>query len=63
MKLFNVVGIDDLEGMTFCRCSTFDKAKRAMHMLEEEGFEDCLVIIEDKINIDEIEINNHLISL
>ena len=62
-KLFNVVGLDDLEGMTFARCTTYEKAQKAKELLEEEGFEDMLDIIQDEMPIDVIEIGGELIEL
>lgn len=63
MRLFNVVGIDDLEGTVFVRCTTYEKAQKAKELLEAEGFEDVLDIVQDKIPIDVIEIDGELISL
>ena len=62
-RLFNVVGMDDLEGTVFARCTTYDKAKRAMKLLEAEGFEDMLDIVQDEMPIDMIEIGGELIEL
>ena len=62
-RLYNVIGIDDLEGMVFCRCTTYEKAKTAKKMLEEEGFEDVLDIFQDEIPIDVVEIDGKMISL
>ena len=63
MRLFNVVGIDDLEGTTFARCTTYEKAVIAQDKLEKEGFEGLLDIIQDEIPIDVIEIGGKLIEL
>ena len=63
MKLFNVVGIDDLEGTVFTRCTTYEKAQKAKELLEVEGFEDMLDIVQDKMPIDVIEIGGKLIEL
>lgn len=62
-KLFNVIGIDDLNEMVFARCTTFEKAQKAKRMLEAEGFEDMLEIVQDKLSIDVIEIDNKVIEL
>ena len=62
-KLFNVVGLDDLEGMTFAICTTYEKAQKAKELLEKEGFEDMLDIIQDEMPIDIIEIGGELINL
>lgn len=63
MKLFNVIGMDDLEGITFARCTTYEKAQKAKELFEAEGFEDMLDIVQDKTPIDVIKINEKLIEL
>ena len=63
MRLFNVVGIDDLEGTVFARCTTLAKAVIAQDKLEKEGFEGLLDIVQDEIPIDVIEIGGELIEL
>lgn len=63
MKLFNVIGLDDLEGMTFANCTTKEKAEKAKALLEKEGFEELLDIVEDGIPIDTIQIGDDLIEL
>lgn len=62
-RLFNVVGIDDLEGTVFVRCTTYEKANKAKELLEAEGFEDMLDIVQDEMPIDVIEIGGELIEL
>ena len=62
-RLFNVVGMDDLEGTVFARCTTYEKANRVKELLEAEGFEDMLNIAQDEISIDVIEIGGELIKL
>ena len=61
--LFNVVGIDHLEGQTFARCTTLEKANAAKEIIENEAFEDMIDIIQDKIPIDTININMEIINL
>lgn len=66
MKLFNVVGIDDLEGLTFARCTSIAKAEKAKTMLEtmlEEEFECMVRIVEDNIEVDVVEIDGKLVKL
>ena len=63
MRLFNVVGMDDLEGTVFARCTTYEKANKVKELLEEEGFEDMVDIVKDEIAIDVIEIGGKLIEL
>lgn len=40
-KTFNVIGIDDLEGMVFARCTTFEKAQKAKRCLKQMGLKIC----------------------
>ena len=63
MRLFNVVGMDDLEGTVFARCTTYEKAQKTKKLLEAEGFEDILDIVQDEIPVDVIEIGGELIEL
>ena len=63
MRLFNVIGMDDLEGMVFARCTTYEKAQKAKELLEAEGYEDMLDIVQDEMPIDVIEIGGELIEL
>ena len=44
MQIWEVNGIDDLEGTVFAQCSTKEKAEKAMKLLEKEGFEGMLVV-------------------
>ena len=62
-RLFNVIDIDDLEGTTFARCTTYEKAQKVKELLEEEGFEDILDIVQDELPIDVIEIGGKLMKL
>ena len=62
-RLFNVIGMDDLDGTIFARCTTYEKAQKAKEMLETEGFEDMLDIVQDETPIDVIEIDGELIKL
>lgn len=63
MTLYSVVGVDDLEGMTFARCTTLKNAHKALMLLEDEGYECMLRIIKDKIVVDEIVCGNEVINL
>lgn len=63
IRLFNVVGIDDLEGTVFVRCTTYEKAQKAKELLESEGFEDVIDIMQDEMPADVIEIGGKLIEL
>ena len=62
-RLYNVVGKDDLEGITFARCTTYEKAQKAKEILETEGFEGSLDIFQDKIPVDVIEVDSQLLEL
>lgn len=62
-KLFNVIGIDDLEGAVFARCTTYEKAVKAKECLEQEGFEDMIDIVQDEIPVDVIEIDSQMLEL
>lgn len=62
-RLYNVIGVDDLEGMTFARCTSVEKARIAKSRLEKEGLEDMLAVVQDDIPVDTIEINGELIEL
>lgn len=63
MTLYNVVGIDDLEDLTFARCTTIVKAERAKSMLEDEGLECMVRIVKDEVDVDTVEINGRIVEL
>lgn len=63
MQIWEVNGIDDLEGICFGQCSTKEKAEKAMRILEENGFEDMLVIKQSNLRLDQLLIENKLIQL
>ena len=63
MRLFNVIGIDDLEGVVFARCTTFEKAQKAKELTEANGFEGMLDIVQDEIPVDVIEVDSQLLEL
>ena len=63
MRLFNVIGLDDLEGVVFARCTTFEKAQKVKELTEENGFEGMLDIVQDETPVDVIEIGGKLIEL
>ena len=62
-NLYNVIGLDDLEGVVFARCTTFEKAQKAKELTEANGFEGMLDIVQDEIPVDVIEIGRKLIEL
>ena len=53
MQIWEVNGIDDLEGTCFAQCSTKEKAEKAMRILEENGFEDMLVVKQSSLRLDQ----------
>ena len=58
-----VNGIDDLEGTCFAQCSTKEKAEKAMQILEENGFENMLVVEQSSLRLDQLLIEDKLIQL
>ena len=63
IKLYNVIGTDDLEGTTFCKCTSYEKALNALELLENQGFDGLLDIIQDEMPVDVIEIDGVLVEL
>lgn len=63
IQIWNVNGTEDLEGICFAQCSTKEKAEKAMRILEENGFEDMLVIKQSNLRLDQLLIENKLIQL
>lgn len=63
MPIWEVNGIDDLEGTCFAQCSTKEKAEKAMRILEENGFEDMLVVKQSSLRLDQLLIEDKLIQL
>jgi len=59
-KLYNIVGTDDLEGVIFARCTTEEKAKKAMNLLNIESIE---ISVDNFTNLDTIRIGDELIKL
>ena len=63
MQIWEVNGIDDLEGICFAQCSTKEKAEKGMRILEENGFEDMLVIKQSNLQLDQLLVEDELIQL
>ena len=63
MQIWEVNGIDDLEGTCFVQCSSKEKAEKAMQLLEENGFDGLLVIHQSNLRIDQLLIGDQLIQL
>ena len=60
---FIVYGMGECDGMVFARCTTYEKAQKAVELLEEEGFEDMVDILQEETKIDVIEIDGKMIEL
>lgn len=63
MLIWEVNGIDDLEGTCFAQCSTKEKAEKAMQILEENGFENILEVRQSNLRLDQLSIKGKLIKL
>lgn len=63
IQIWEVNGIDDLEGTCFAQCSTKEKAEKAMRILKENGFGDILVVKQSNLRLDQLLIENKLIQL
>ena len=63
ISIWEVVGIDDLEGNTFAQCTCKENAEKALDLLERQGFEDVLEIRESNLLLDKIELGGSIISL
>lgn len=63
MQIWEVNGIDDLEGTCFAQCSTKEKAEKAMRILKENGFGDILVVKQNSLRLDQLLIEDRLIQL
>ena len=63
MQIWEVNGIDDLEGTCFAQCSTKEKAEKAMQILEENGFEDMLEVEQSNLRLDQLVIQDKIIQL
>lgn len=63
MQIWEVNGIDDLEGICFAQCSTKEKAEKAIRILEENGFEDMLMVKQSSLRLDQLFIEDRLIQL
>lgn len=63
IQIWEVNGIDDLEGICFAQCSTKEKAEKAMRILEENGFGDILVVKQSNLRLDQLLVEDKLIQL
>lgn len=63
MQIWEVNGIDDLEGTCFAQCSSEEKAEKAIQILEENGFKDMLVAKQSSLRLDQLLIGDRLIQL
>ena len=62
-NLYNVVGVDDLKGITFARCTTYEKAEKAMEIIESNGFNGMITIEQDELPVDTVKIEDEVIKL
>ena len=63
ISIWEVVGIDDLEGNTFAQCTCKENAEKALDQYERQGFENVLEIRESNLLLDKIELGGSIISL
>ena len=63
MQIWEVNGIDDLEGTCFAQCSTKEKAEKAIQILQKNGFEDMLMVEQSSLRLDELLIEDKMIQL
>ena len=63
IRLYDVVGIDDLEGTVFAMCTTLEIGKVAKKKLENAGLEGPLDILQSEIPVDAIELDGKLVEL
>lgn len=63
IQIWEVNGINDLEGICFAQCSAKEKAEKAMRILEENGFEDMLMIKQSNLRLDQLLIGDKIIQI
>ena len=63
MYLWEVTGIDDLEGKVFAQCTTKEKAHEAKNLAEANGFEDMLEVRKSCIPVDAVVIDGEIIQI
>lgn len=59
--LFKVVGTNDIEGLLVAICTTYEKAQKAINILEQNGLTDYEII--ETSPVDKITIAGELINL
>lgn len=62
MKLWLIVGVDDLEGLTFAYCTTEEKAEKALDLLNENEIND-IEIVKSNIDLDYVKFDGQQIKL
>lgn len=62
-NLWEVIGIDDLDNMTFAQCSNKEKAIKARNILEENGFKGSVDVRKSCLELDVLMINGERIEL
>lgn len=63
INIWEVTGINDLEGTCFAQCTTEEKAKKAMQILEQNEFEDMLTLRQSNLGLNQLNVNGKLILL
>ncbi len=65
MEFYKVVGVDDLDGVIFCYCSTYEKAEKAVELLANEAGIDrfSLCIVQDEFSLDQVWIDDESVDL
>lgn len=62
-ETFDVVGLYNMEEMVFARCTNYEKAQKAISILESKGFVGCLDIVQVSVTEDVLNIDGELIEL
>lgn len=62
--IYKVIGVDDFDGVIFCYCSTYEKAKKAYDLLESEcELGGVIAIVQDELSLDKIVVDDNIIEL
>ena len=62
-RLFDLVTTDEIEATIFARCTTYDKAKKAMEIFKEAGYGDGFAIVRENLPIDSIKTAHEILSV
>lgn len=63
IQIWEVNGTGEFDGICFAQCSTKKNALKAMHILEENGFEDMLEIKRNNLRLDQLVIGDEVVRL